>query len=588
MEGHRPLDAAGGSAIRGQAIRAVALAFLLVVGASSSVSQNRPNPPQQSPNAPPDASHIKQLYSEQKWDEIVRAMQAPSPDHADLDYYYGSALAQRGRLDDARNAFLAGHRIAPKDARFSVELAGVAFKQNQRKQAILWLQRALQIDASDIYTNDFLATIYFLNGNLEAALKYWNRIGKPVIETVQPDHPLRIRPALLDRALAFSPASQLRLADYATSMKRLQGLEIFPSPRIQLAARLDGKFDAALNLEERNGFGNNLWEALLSTFSGVAYQTLYPAYDNIGGSAINITSLVRWDSEKRRLAAALSGPLHQNPKWRYRLGTDLRNENWDIRQSFTGPAPLLGALNLRREAGGVEIDSFNSGRWGWSAGVEFSHRDYRNIVPGSTLTPDLLLSGFQLKQTADANYLLLRIPEHRLLLNSAASWQVGRIWSQPAHAFAKYQGTLQLTWFPKLEGDDYEAQSKLRSGGTSGQPPFDELYMLGMERDNHLWMRAHVGTRDGRKGSAPLGRNYFLSNSEIDKNIYSNGLITLKLSPFLDSGKITDPGGTLGSPKWLWDTGVQAKVHILGVGMTFVYGKDLRTGNNAFYFTAGR
>jgi hypothetical protein len=101
-------------------------------------------------------------------------------------------------------------------------------------------------------------------------------------------------------------------------------------------------------------------------------------------------------------------------------------------------------------------------------------------------------------------------------------------------------------------------------------------------------MRAHVGTRDGRKGSAPLGRNYFLSNTEIDKNIYSNGLITLKLSPFLDSGKITDPTGTLGSPKWLWDTGAQAKVRVLGVGMTFVYGKDLRTGNNAFYFTAGR
>jgi hypothetical protein len=27
---------------------------------------------------------------------------------------------------------------------------------------------------------------------------------------------------------------------------------------------------------------------------------------------------------------------------------------------------------------------------------------------------------------------------------------------------------------------------------------------------------------------------------------------------------------------------------VLGVGVTFVYGKDLRTGNNAYYFTAGR
>ena len=92
--------------------------------------------------------------------------------------------------------------------------------------------------------------------------------------------------------------------------------------------------------------------------------------------------------------------------------------------------------------------------------------------------------------------------------------------------------------------------------------------MLGMERDNDLWMRAHVGTRDGRKGSAPLGRNYFLSNWEIDKRIYHNGFFSLKLSPFLDTGKITDPLPGLGSGRWLWDTGVQAKFRVLGVGVT--------------------
>jgi hypothetical protein len=116
--------------------------------------------------------------------------------------------------------------------------------------------------------------------------------------------------------------------------------------------------------------------------------------------------------------------------------------------------------------------------------------------------------------------------------------------------------------------------------------PFDELYMLGLERDNDLLMRAHIGTRDGRKGSAPLGRTYFVSNWEIDKKIYDNGFFSVKLSPFLDTGKITDSLPGLGSQKWLWDTGVQAKFSVLGVGFAFTYGKDLRSGNNAFYFTA--
>ncbi|HJT53745.1 MAG TPA: hypothetical protein VJ848_07820, partial [Candidatus Angelobacter sp.] len=120
--------------------------------------------------------------------------------------------------------------------------------------------------------------------------------------------------------------------------------------------------------------------------------------------------------------------------------------------------------------------------------------------------------------------------------------------------------------------------------------PFDELFMLGLERDNDpaLWMRAHVGTRHGQKGSAPLGKDFFLGSWETDKNLYSNGLLTIRLGPFIDTGKITDPGGALGSQKWLTDTGAEAKLRVLGVGLALVYGKDLRTGNNAFYVTLAR
>jgi hypothetical protein len=418
-------------------------------------------------------------------------------------------------------------------------------------------------------------------------VKHWNLADKPYVAAIQHDEKLRIRPALLDRALAFAPASTMQLAELETTRVRLEGLGVFSGPRVQLAARQDGTFDAVLNLPERNGWGNNLWEGLLSTLSGIGYQTIYPEYANLGSSAMSVRSLVRWDAQKRRLAAALDGPLHQNPKWHYRAGVDLRNENWDIRQSFAGPAPTLGALNLRREAGAASVSSFNSGRWGWDAGVEFSHRDYRGVVARTALTTQLLLEGSQLKQLGDVRYVLWRAPEHRFTLHSQAAYQVGRIWSQPAHAFGRVQGTAWAQWFPQARGDDYAVLSEVRAGGISGQVPFDELFQLGMERDNDLWLRAHVGTRDGRKGSAPLGTEFFLSNQEIDKNVWSNGLVMVKISPFLDTGKITGAGPELSSGRWLWDAGGQAKLRLLGVGLTFVYGKDLRTGNNAYYFTAG-
>jgi tetratricopeptide (TPR) repeat protein len=586
MERRWQLDVAGRTSIRERVIRALGLFLFLLAALPGNPQVSSPAAQSSADSLDQLSARIRKLYSERHWDEIAREVTTPSPTDADIDYCYGSALAQIGRLDDARRAFLVGQRLSPRDKRFPIELAGVAFKQKEYPNAAAWLRRALRLDPNDAYTNDFLGTVYFLEDNLDAALKYWNRIAKPQIDAVRPDHPLRIRPALLDRALAFSAASELRLADLETSRVRVAGLGIFSAARFQLAAHPDGKFDVTLNLHERDRWGSNAWEALLSTFSGVGYQTLYPAYFNIGGSAINLTSLVRWDAQKRRLEATLSGPLRENPKWRYHVGVDLRNENWELRDSFAGPAPVVASLNLRREAGGVEIESFYSGRWGWSAGAEFSHRDYRSVVPGATQTPVLLLTGPQLKQSARIHGSWLRLPERRLTIETSASSELARIWSQPAHAFAKLQGGMLAHWLPKAEGDDYEVQSQIRAGGTAGLPPFDELYMLGMERDNDLWMRAHIGTRDGRKGSAPLGRRYFLSNSEIDKNVYGNGLITMKLGPFLDTGKITDPAQNLGSQKWLWDTGAQAKVRVLGVGVTFVYGKDLRTGNNAFYFTA--
>ena len=510
-------------------------------------------------------------------------MKQPSVDSAEINYYYGGAAAQLGHWDQARDAFFAGLRLQPNDERFAIELGGVAFRQKRYSDAARWLRRGLQLKPGDSYASEFLATIYFLQGNLAAALKYWNRIGKPQIENVRPGPELLVDPALLDRAFAFAPASRLLLSDFLTTAERVDGLGIFPVRSFQLAARTDGRFDVLFLAQERNGWGNDKWEALLSTFRGVFYETIHPEYFNIKRSAINVTSLFRWDSQKRRLQASISGPLRRNPKYRLRIGADLRNENWDIWESPSGTGSLLGALNLRRDAVEGEVTSFSSGRWNWSTGAEFSHRDYRNVFAGSALPQDVLLAGYQLKHFARLNYELWRIPERRFAGRASLSSQTGTIWSVPAHSFEKLQAGVAAHWFPQMTGDDYATQWQTGLGRTFGQVPFDELFMLGLERDNGLWMRAHVGTRHGRKGSAPLGRNYFLMNWSIDKNIFDNGFLNIKLSPFLDAGKSTDPIPELGSREWLWDVGLQAKFRVLGVGFMFVYGKDLRSGKNAFY-----
>ena len=170
-------------------------------------------------------------------------------------------------------------------------------------------------------------------------------------------------------------------------------------------------------------------------------------------------------------------------------------------------------------------------------------------------------------------------------VDATASSDAGRIWSDPSHSFLKLQAGLRFHWLPQAEGDDYEVQQRLRVGKTFGSVPVDELYTFGMLGDNDLWMRGHITTRDGRKGSGPLGRNYFLSNWDMDKNIFSKAGIKFKLGPFADTGAIADDSPALGSQKWLCDVGVQAKIRVFGLGVALAYGRDLRSGNSAFTAT---
>ena len=538
---------------------------------------------QQSAVRVPTVAQLQKLAAAQQWPVIARLLEPVKPRTAQMDYYLGTALAHESQWTQAESALEAGNRMAPRDERFPVVLAGVAFKRKNYPLAARRLRRAVRLAPRDEYANDFLATVYFLEGNTEAALKYWNRVGKPYVEQVREDPEPRVSAALLDHAFAFSPAAVLRLRQYRDSRARIRGLGVFPQYHFDLDALPDGKFNLVFRGREMDGVGDSRWEAAALILRGLPFQQVNPAFYNFRRQAINFDSMIRWDAQKRRLFARASGPFEDGAEYRWNFVTDLRNENWVLRNSFTGPAPALASLNLQREVGGFDLASHASARIGWLAGAEISHRDFRSVAPGAVLTPPMLASGYELKQVAELRASVWRVPEQRFTMSAEGESQAARLWSQPGQSFEKLTGGLRWRWFPRAVGDDYEMTQQVRAGRIFGQAPFDELFILGLDQDNNLPMRAHIATRDGRKGSAPMGRDYFLQNWEMDKRLYGNGLIEVQLGPFLDIGRISDPGTALGSHQWLFDTGVEAKLRVLGVGVALSYGKDLRTGNNAFY-----
>jgi tetratricopeptide (TPR) repeat protein len=532
----------------------------------------------------PDAdSEVDRLYGEQKWDEVVAAAEKAGSRTADVNFDLGMALAHLQRWEQARSALLAGQTMCPREKRFPIELAGVAFQQKKYPQAASWIEKGLRLDPADEYANEFAGTVFLLMDNLEAALKYWNRIKRPQIEALQIDTQLRVHRVLLERAFVFSPQAVMRREDLLASEARLDALGVFPAYSIKLDAREGGKFDAEFHAIERNGFGNGWLQSAVSVFSGLPYETVYPSYFNIGRSAMNIDSLLRWDAQKRRVWLSASGPWHTLPQWQWNLMADGRDENWVIRRSFTGTSPQLGSFKLRREVESATILSIPNGRFQWRSGGELSHRTYSNAVSGSALNPQLVSSGWEIKYVAGANAMLLDLPEHRMRVDASASSELARLWSSPARMFEKARGGALLRWLPDAEGQKYEFTQQVRGGGIAGSAPVDELWMVGVERDNDLWLRGHIGTRDGRKGSSPLGNRFFLSNTDFCRSIWGNGLISVKAGPWLDVARVAAPTSGLAPKQWLFDIGAEVKLSVLGTGIVLTYGRDLRSGNNAFY-----
>jgi tetratricopeptide (TPR) repeat protein len=534
-------------------------------------------------------SEIKKLYESGNRDEVVRAVAQSPEEPADLLLYRGLALAHLQRWEEAKAALEAGRAKAPGDPRFLIELAGIAYHEKRFAVAKEDLRRALAMNPKDEYANNFLASIYFQEGNLEAALKYWNRAGKPKLQDLTFEPALQLRPLVLDRAFAFAQGGEWQREQYLTTQARLRTLDLYPGMFFELRVDDDDSFDLGFHAAERNGWGSSKWEGLVSLLRDTPYQAVDPEFYNLGRAGVNWVSTYRWDDEKRRVFTEVATPVFENPAVRFRVYFDGRNENWNITNTFTPATPSFARLNVEKAAAGAEIRFIESGRWNWDTGVEYSYREFRNVVGIPSAAALFFTDGSSIALRSKVQRWLIRFPERRFTLNSSGSGEFGTFFGDPLGRYGRLEGTLAARWLPRASGDDYETQVTLRGGRTIGDVPFDQLFTLGFDRDTPLWLRGHPGLQEGQKGNAPLGRNYVLVNAETDKILYHNGIITLKAGPFLDTGKAYDQSGFFGSPKWLWDTGVQAKIRVLGgVQVVLGYGKDLRSGRNSFFTTVTR
>ena len=570
------------------------LAFLV---APNTAAQS---PPPAKRSASDQAAKVRQLYDSAQWNAIIQAVPESSDEPADLELYRGLALAQLQRWDEAKSSFEAGLVHHPRDARLMVELAGVFYHQKNYAQAKHFLRRALSIETGDSYSNDFLGSIYFLEGNLEAALKYWNRVGKPRLADLSYVPEPSLNPLILDRAFSFARGEVWTREQYLSTQDRLDALNLFPLMQFDLqpqalapsigASSTDktagSPFDLIFRAPQRDAWTRHYLVSAFTLLRGLPFETVYPGFYNLDGSGLNSQSLLRWDDQKRRITTEVAAPLFDNPALRYRVYFDARDENWNITQTLLPGFRANARFNLERLAAGAEIRFIESGRWQWALGAEYTDRLYRTRIGIPAPAAPFFAGGSSIALLSTVQRSLLRFPERRFTLDGMATGELGTFFDKPLGRYGRLQSGLAANWYPQAQGEDYRLQARFRAGGTFARVPLDDLFVLGFDRDTSLWMRGYSALYHGQKGNAPLGRNFFLSNWDFDKIAYENPFLTATVGPFIDSGDAYDPSRYFGSRQWMWDSGLQTKIRVLHRAQIVLgWGITLRSARSSFFAT---
>jgi predicted double-glycine peptidase len=502
---------------------------------------------------------------------------------ADLELNRGLELAKTGKLDEAEQVFREGQRAFSSDPRFGLELAGVAYRRKATNTAKKELRTSLHLDPSNAYGNEFLGSLYLLDGNLHAALKYWNRIDKPLIQDVRFDPVPSLDPLLRDRSLEISGGQVLTRDRLRATETNLDRLRVFANYRFDLAPRADQRFDLTVVAREKSPPMKHWIGRLLPIAGGLPFRTV-PIDIQSSHSAIQFGFFGRWDPNKRRVGLSFSAPLNLNPRMRYRLSADARDERWDFRRTYFARPEFLDSVVLRKIEAGAELEFGITGKLQWTPSVWFARRIIRNGDPN-----DAFADSWSMELRNRLSYRIWDSPERRIRLDGRAQLGAGRVFSGLPSRMILSSADLRANWFPQAKSDDLEVILRAGIGKAYGRLPFDELYMLGLERDNDLWMRGHVGSHDGRKGNAPLGTQYTLFQSEVNRTVLKSRFGNVLVGPFFDVGTISDSYHRFGSSGWMQDTGVQAKLRSRGgFTLSLIYGRDLRDGRGAFYATVTR
>jgi hypothetical protein len=466
------------------------------------------------------------------------------------------AIASSGGLDRAANLLAPLIDECPESPGPARELAGVRFAQRRWREAGALAETALDRDPADRYAADVLGSSRFMLNDFTGALHAWNRIGRPILDSVHITGLTRTRYSLLAEALALPPESLLTADAFRLARRRLESMPDLSSTRIALRPEDDRFAVVDVAVVERAALPRNVIQWTAAGVQAALEREVAANVPGRTGQGDTWSASWGWWEHRPRVSVGFDAPLASSPRGVWHLGLA-----WEA-QAY-GPE----AASLREERLGGEI-----GLSSW-------------LTPNVRAT---LGGGLDAWTRADGDTnrtVRIAVTLEQRLIDDHVSIQInGARWAgfgaAPGFSVASVDASARTRRDPAA----LVLIAHAGANTASSHAPLGLWSGAGEGRSRAPLLRAHALLRGGRVDGPVFGRQLLHATMEAQHWLARPTLVRIGGAAFVDAARATDRPGFASGRAAQADAGIGLRVRVPGrSGVLHVdYARGLRDGERAW------
>ncbi len=501
----------------------------------------------------------------------------PAPD---TYFYLGIAYTRMREYEKASDVLQEGAGRYPEDVRFHNQLADVYLENKDRENAKSELRKTLKKDPRNLYASDLLAAIDMSEGEVQSALRAWNKTGRPIVRDILHNYYVTFASWVVRDAIAFRRDGVLDYSKWKTTESRLLETDNFTNVGLEMEpAVAAGRYTAVVRTTPKT---TSLMSLAFGLVKGLPVDTSYLDLWNAGNSGIHFNGNYRWDTDRRRAEGRLKIPIPLGGLLHLELGNTWRAERWDLSPSIRPVLRPSARLDYRSNTLRLHVKQIPHYRVELGGGFEYRNRNSKGDLP------DLFTDGRNVGRfSAEASFRLIdRQYQNRLRFE-------GFLARRSVLGDANFSGGVaELNNRVTVSKDSRTYIDWTVKAGTSrGKLPVEDYFVLGMDANPRNLLRGHTAADHGRYGRGPMGTDFVLVNTDIDRRIatlpffnYLNiPFITVKWELFFDGAKTFDRNRIFQQGKLLLDAGGGLRFETPTNSFNILYGRSLRDGQGVLF-----